>query len=56
VPFLLFGSRFWKKVLNFNELVRFGAIAPGDAQLFQFVDTASQGWGVLKRAYSLKAA
>ena len=42
---LLYGSEFWKEVINFDALVRHGMIAADDLNLFQFaddVDTAFQ--------------
>jgi len=35
---ILYGSEFWKEVLNFDALVRYGMIGPEDLQLFQFAD------------------
>ena len=36
---LLYGTTFWKEVLNLPALVRHGTIASEDLQLFEFVDT-----------------
>ena len=38
IPVLLYGSAFWKEVVNFEALVRHGTIAAEDLQLFEFVD------------------
>ncbi len=35
---LLYGSSFWKEVLNFDALVRYGMISPEDLDLFQYAD------------------
>jgi uncharacterized protein (TIGR00730 family) len=35
---ILYGSEFWKEVLNLKALVRLGMISPEDLQLFQFAD------------------
>jgi predicted Rossmann-fold nucleotide-binding protein len=35
---ILYGSEFWKEVLNLEALVRLGMISPEDLQLFQFAD------------------
>src|SRR4029077_187633 len=37
IPVLLYGSGFWKEVVNFEALVRHGTIAAGDLKLFEFV-------------------
>jgi len=53
VPFLLFGRDFWSKVVDFDELVRFGTIAPEDLRLMRFVETAQEGWDVIAEHYDL---
>src|SRR5437660_602575 len=35
---VLYGSQFWKEVINFDALVRFGTISPEDVNLFEFAD------------------
>ncbi len=35
---LLYGSSFWKEIVNFEALVRHGMISPEDLQLFHYVD------------------
>ena len=42
LPFLLFGERFWRGVINWDALVEAGTISPADLGLFQFVETADQ--------------
>jgi len=39
IPVFLYGSAFWKEVVDFDALVRHGTIAPEDLRLFEFVDT-----------------
>jgi predicted Rossmann-fold nucleotide-binding protein len=34
----LYGSEYWREVVNFDALVRHGTIAAEDLQLFEFVD------------------
>ena len=55
VPLLLFGSEFWGKVINFQALAEAGTIAPTDPELFNVVDTAEEGWEVIRRFYDLPA-
>lgn len=55
VPLLLFGGEFWRKVINFEALAEAGTIAPGDPELFSVVDTAEQGWEVIRAFYDLPA-
>jgi hypothetical protein len=53
VPFLLFGSEFWSKVINFELLADEGTIAPEDLSLFHHVDTAEHGWDIIRQHYAL---
>ena len=40
VPFLLFGEKFWRSIINWEALADAGTIAAEDLDLFQFVETA----------------
>ena len=53
VPFLLFGKDFWSKVINLDELARQGTISPSDVELFRIVDSAQEGWEVIRKHYNL---
>jgi uncharacterized protein (TIGR00730 family) len=55
-PILLFGSEFWKRLIDFDLLVETGMISPGDVNLFKFVETAEEGWAALKGAYGFEGA
>ena len=35
---IIYGTQFWKEVLNFDALVKYGMISPEDMDLFQFAD------------------
>lgn len=45
---LLYGSEFWKEVLNFEALVKHGMIAEADLNLFRFADTPETALQLLK--------
>ncbi len=47
-PILLYGSAFWKDVLNFDALVRYGTIAREDLDLFTFADDPATALGLLQ--------
>jgi hypothetical protein len=49
IPILLFGRRFWERVVNFNALVEEGTISPKDLDLFQFVETAEEAWNIISQ-------
>ncbi|MHA6689910.1 LOG family protein [Devosia sp. A449] len=53
VPLLLFGAEFWNKVINFEALAEAGTISPDDVKLFNVVDTADEGWEVVRAFYDL---
>jgi uncharacterized protein (TIGR00730 family) len=53
IPLLLFGTEFWSRIVNFRMLEEMGTISPGDSSLFTFVDTAEDGWNIVRRAYNL---
>jgi uncharacterized protein (TIGR00730 family) len=50
LPVIIYGSEYWKSVLNFEVLAAKGAIAQKDLALFQFADTPEQAFALLKPA------
>src|SRR5271169_3423745 len=44
---VLYGSKFWKEVMNFDALVRHGMIAPEDLDLFQYADDPEGAFKIL---------
>jgi uncharacterized protein (TIGR00730 family) len=55
IPVLLYGSAYWKEVINFEALVRHGTIAAEDLKLFEFVDEPRAALEVLKRRIELSS-
>ena len=49
IPVLLYGSAYWKEVINFDALVRHGTIAAQDLDLFSFTDDPQAALTLLKR-------
>ena len=45
---LLYGSKFWKKLINFDWMIETGTIDEEDLKLFRFVDTPQEAFGILK--------
>ena len=45
---LLYGSSFWKDVLNFDALVRYGVISADDLNLFQYADDPGTAFTILR--------
>lgn len=47
LPVVLFGRDYWRRVINFDELVSEGAISQADRQLFEVVEEPEEAWQVL---------
>jgi uncharacterized protein (TIGR00730 family) len=56
IPVLLFGRRFWHKVINFEALVEEGTISPEDLKIFQYVSTAEEAWDIIASFNGLTTA
>ena len=50
IPVLLFGQKFWERIVNFDALVEEGTISAKDLQLFQFVETAEEAWEAIAQS------
>ena len=53
VPIILFGSDYWKRLLNTDMLVDEGVISPDDVKLLQYVDDPQIAWDLIKAFYAL---
>ncbi|PWW49006.1 TIGR00730 family Rossman fold protein [Melaminivora alkalimesophila] len=53
VPIVLFGSSFWKAVINFDVLIEHGTIAPTDPALFRITDDPAEAWAMIRAFYKL---
>jgi uncharacterized protein (TIGR00730 family) len=54
VPILLFGTDYWKRLINLDVLVEEGTISPEDLNLFKYVDDPQTAWEHITRFYDLK--
>jgi uncharacterized protein (TIGR00730 family) len=48
ITIVVYGSSYWKKVINMDMLVEKGAISPKDLDLFQYADTPDEAFRILK--------
>ncbi|MDE2263120.1 MAG: TIGR00730 family Rossman fold protein [Gammaproteobacteria bacterium] len=48
IPVILYGSTYWREILNFEALARHGMIDAGDLDLFQFADEPAAALQILK--------
>ena len=53
LPILLYGREFWARIVNFEALADEGVIARGDLDLFHTVDTAAEGWAIVREHYGI---
>ena len=54
MPILLFGSDYWRRLINLEVLVEEGTISPEDLNLFKYVDDPQVAWEHILRFYDLK--
>ena len=47
---LMYGSEYWKKVIDFQALVDAAVISPNDLNLYRMVDTPEEGFEILKES------
>ena len=48
ITVVIYGSKYWKDLINFQMLADKGAISPKDLDLFQFADTPEEAFAILK--------
>ncbi|MDM0113207.1 TIGR00730 family Rossman fold protein [Variovorax sp. J22R133] len=53
VPIVLFGSDYWRRLIDFEFLAEEGVISPEDIKLFEYVDTPQDAWDAITRFYKL---
>ncbi len=53
VPIILFGSDFWKRLINLDVLVEEGTISPQDMELIHVTDDPQEAWDLIRNFYSI---
>jgi len=53
VPIILFGSDYWKRLINFDVLVEEGAVSAQDLKLVQYADAPEVAWQIIRDFYNL---
>jgi uncharacterized protein (TIGR00730 family) len=56
LPIVLFGSDYWKRLLNLDVLVEEGTVSPEDLKLFTYADDSAAAWDCIARFYNLPVA
>ncbi|MBI2950823.1 LOG family protein, partial [bacterium] len=49
LPIVIYGPDYWREILNFDALVRWGTISEEDLKLFRFVDSPGEAFDYLRR-------
>ena len=55
MPIVLFGTRYWDDVINFDALVRYGTISPGDLDLFHRTDSLDETYDIVTKGLTENA-
>jgi len=53
LPILLYGTNFWRNLVNFDYLLETGCISPEDLDLFKFVDSPEEAWQRISEFFAL---
>ena len=53
VPIILFGSDYWKRIINFDVMIEEGVITAQDLSLFTYADDAEAAWDTIRTFYGL---
>ena len=48
IVIILYGTGFWKEVLNMDALVKYGVIGPEDLSLFHYADDVDSAFHILR--------
>lgn len=52
MPVVLYGSEYWKEILNLDAMVKFGTISPSDLELFHCSDSVEDAYDYLTKMLS----
>jgi uncharacterized protein (TIGR00730 family) len=55
MPIVLFGTKYWDEVINFDALVRYGTIGPGDLDLFHRTDSVDEAYAIITKGLTENA-
>src|SRR5215469_3484017 len=55
ITIVLYGSEYWKEIINFEALLKYGMISPEDLELFHYADDPQSAFEILKVALMMYA-
>jgi uncharacterized protein (TIGR00730 family) len=47
IPIILYGTRYWRQVIDFDFLADEGVVRDSDLELFQYADSPEQSWKII---------
>lgn len=54
IPIILYGSEYWKSILNFDYLADQGVIRDEHLDLIDYADTPEETWNIIKKFHQVK--
>lgn len=51
LPIILMGRKYWKDVMNFRNMAKWGYISYEDLDLLHFADTGAEAWDIIEKFY-----
>jgi hypothetical protein len=55
MPIVLFGSKYWDEVINFDALVKYGTIGPADLDIFHRTDSLDEAYDIITKGLTENA-
>ena len=55
MPIVLFGTKYWGEVINFDALVKSGTISPGDLDIFHRTDSLDDAYDIITQGLTENA-
>ena len=53
VPIVLFGTDYWKRLINIDAMIEEGVISASDLDLFSYADAPADAWAAIRNFYGL---
>lgn len=53
IPVLIYGREYWQRIINFDAMAEEGVINSNDTELFEWCETAQEGWTKIAKFYDL---
>jgi predicted Rossmann-fold nucleotide-binding protein len=55
MPIVLFGTKYWDEVINFDALAKYGTIGPRDLNLFHRTDLVDEAYEIITKGLTENA-